>query len=89
MFRCMGVCDIAAFGPFFESKWRFKYHVEGSKKAAPLVTRLIAVAAVPVLSLLALSLTPHPTDSDASAAYVEPAEPAAGDVTVLAPRRSF
>ena len=56
---------------------------EGSKKAAPLVTRLIAVAAVPVLSLLALSLTPHPTDSDASAAYVEPAEPAAGDVTVL------
>ena len=57
---------------------------EGSKKAAPLVTRLIAVAAVPVLSLLALSLTPHPTDSDASAAYVEPAEPAAGDVTVLA-----
>lgn len=56
---------------------------ERSKKAAFRVKRLIAVAAVPVLSLLALSLTPHPTDNDASAAYVE-ADPAAGDVSLLA-----
>jgi len=43
---------------------------ERSKKAASLVKRLIAVAAVPALSVLALSLTPHPADSDASALYV-------------------
>lgn len=43
---------------------------ERSKKAASLVKRLIAVAAVPALSILALSLAPHPSDSDASALYV-------------------
>ena len=43
---------------------------ERSKKAASLVKRLIAVAAVPALSVLALSLAPHPTDNDASAMYV-------------------
>ena len=43
---------------------------ERSKKAASVVKRLIAVAAVPALSVLALSLTPHPTDNDASALYV-------------------
>lgn len=43
---------------------------ERSKKAALLMKRLIAVAAVPALSILALSLAPHPTDNDASALYV-------------------
>ena len=43
---------------------------ERSKKAASLMKRLIAVAAVPALSVLALSLAPHPTDNDASAMYV-------------------
>lgn len=43
---------------------------ERSKKAASLAKRLIAVAAVPALSALALSLAPHPADSDASAMYV-------------------
>ena len=43
---------------------------ERSKKTASLMKRLIAVAAVPALSILALSLAPHPTDSDASALYV-------------------
>lgn len=43
---------------------------ERSKKAAFLMKRLIAVAAVPALSVLALSLAPHPTDNDASAMYV-------------------
>lgn len=43
---------------------------ERSKKAASLLKWLIAVAAVPALSLLALSLTPHPTDSDATALYI-------------------
>ena len=43
---------------------------ERSKKAASLMKRLIAVAAVPALSILALSLAPHPTDSDASALYI-------------------
>ena len=42
---------------------------ERSKKAASLVKRLIAVAAVPALSILAISLAPHPSDSDASALY--------------------
>ena len=43
---------------------------ERSKKAASRVKRLIAVAAVPALSVLALSLAPHATDEDASALYV-------------------
>ncbi len=43
---------------------------ERSKKAASLMKRLIAVAAVPALSVLALSLAPHPTGNDASAMYV-------------------
>lgn len=43
---------------------------ERSKKAASLMKWLIAVAAVPALSVLALSLAPHPTDNDASAMYV-------------------
>lgn len=43
---------------------------ERSKKAARVWKRLIVVAAVPALSLLALSLMPHPTDSDASALYI-------------------
>lgn len=43
---------------------------ERSKKASSLVKWLIAVAAVPALSVLALSLTPHPTNEDASALYV-------------------
>jgi len=43
---------------------------ERSKKAAFVWKWLIAVAAVPALSLLALSLTPHPTDSDATALYI-------------------
>ena len=43
---------------------------ERSKKAASRMKRLIAVAAVPALSVLALSLAPHPADSDASAMYV-------------------
>lgn len=42
---------------------------ERSKKAAALITRLIAVAAVP-LSVFALSLAVHPTEEDASALYV-------------------
>ena len=46
---------------------------EGSKKAALQFKRLIAVAAVPALSVLALSLTPHPSDTDASALYLEDA----------------
>ena len=46
---------------------------EGSKKAAVQFKRLIAVAAVPALSVLALSLTPHPSDTDASALYLEDA----------------
>ena len=36
---------------------------ERSKKAASLLKRLIAVAAVPALTVLALSLAPHPTDA--------------------------
>ena len=43
---------------------------ERSKKAVSAVKRLTAVAAVLALSTLALSLTPHPTDNDASALYV-------------------
>jgi 3D (Asp-Asp-Asp) domain-containing protein len=43
---------------------------ERSKKAASALKRLIAVAAVPALSVLALSLTPHPSDTDAYALYV-------------------
>ena len=43
---------------------------ERSKKAVSLMKLLIAVAAVPALSVLALSLAPHPTDNDASAMYV-------------------
>ena len=43
---------------------------ERSKKAASKMKRLIAVAAVPALSVLALSMTPHPTDADAYALYV-------------------
>ena len=46
---------------------------ERSKKAALQFKRLIAVAAVPALSVLALSLTPHPSDTDASALYLEDA----------------
>lgn len=42
---------------------------ERSKKAAALITRLIAVAAVP-LSVFALFLAVHPTEEDASALYV-------------------
>ena len=41
---------------------------ERSKKAASTLKRLIAVAAVPTLTVLALSLAPHP--SDAYALYV-------------------
>lgn len=43
---------------------------ERSKKATSRIKWLIAVAAVPALSALALSLAPHPTNSDASALYV-------------------
>ena len=43
---------------------------ERSRKAASNMKRLIAVAAVPALSVLALSLTPHPRDVDAYALYV-------------------
>jgi len=43
---------------------------ERSRKAASKMKRLIAVAAVPALSVLALSLTPHPRDVDAYALYV-------------------
>ena len=43
---------------------------ERSKKAMSGAMWLIAVAAVPALSVLALSLTPHPHDNDASALYV-------------------
>ena len=42
---------------------------ERSKKAASTLKRLIAVAAVPALSVLALSLSPHPSDADARALY--------------------
>ena len=48
---------------------------ERSKKAASRAKRLIAVAAVPALSFLALSLTPHPSDTDANAMYVVSGEP--------------
>ena len=43
---------------------------ERSKKATSLLKWLIAVAAVPALSLLALTLTANPTDSDANALYI-------------------
>ncbi len=43
---------------------------ERSRKAASQMKRLIAVAAVPALSVLALSMTPHPRDVDAFALYV-------------------
>lgn len=43
---------------------------ERSKKAASHLKRLIAVAAVPALSVLALGLAPHPSDTDAHALYV-------------------
>ena len=43
---------------------------ERSKKAMSALAWLIAVAAVPALSVLALSLTPHPHNADASALYV-------------------
>ena len=51
---------------------------ERSKKAVSRAKRLIAVAAVPALSFLALSLTPHPSDNDAKALYVVSGEPYAG-----------
>ena len=43
---------------------------ERSKKAAVLFKRLIAVAAVPTLSVLALALVPQSSDADASEMYV-------------------
>lgn len=43
---------------------------ERSKKATSLAKWLIAVAAVPALSLLALTLTANPTDSGANALYI-------------------
>ena len=43
---------------------------ERSKKAASVLKWLVAVAAVPAISVLALTLTPHPTDHDAEALYV-------------------
>ena len=43
---------------------------ERSKKAASNMKRLIAVAAVPALSVLAISLSPHPSNADAHALYV-------------------
>lgn len=43
---------------------------ERSKKAASNLKRLIAVAAVPALSVLAISLSPHPSNADANALYV-------------------
>ena len=43
---------------------------ERSKKAASNLKRLIAVAAVPALSVLAISLSPHPSNADAHALYV-------------------
>ena len=43
---------------------------ERSKKAASNLKRLIAVAAVPALSGLAISLSPHPSNADAHALYV-------------------
>ena len=43
---------------------------ERSKKAVSHLRRLIAVAAVPALSVLALALAPHPSDADAHALYV-------------------
>lgn len=43
---------------------------ERSKKAASNLKRLIAVAAVPALSVFALSLSPHPSNNDAHALYV-------------------
>ena len=43
---------------------------ERRRKAAAQAKRLIAAAAVPALSVLALSLTPHPSDTDAYALYV-------------------
>ena len=43
---------------------------ERSKKAARSLKRLIAAAAVPALSLLAVSLMPFPSDTDAYALYI-------------------
>jgi len=43
---------------------------ERSKKAAKRIKRLIAVAAVPTLSVLALALVPQSSDADASEMYV-------------------
>ena len=43
---------------------------ERSKKAVSNLKRLIAVAAVPALSVLAISLSPHPSNADAHALYV-------------------
>ena len=43
---------------------------ERSTKAASNLKRLIAVAAVPALSVLAISLSPHPSNADAHALYV-------------------
>ena len=43
---------------------------ERSKKATSNLKRLIAVAAVPALSVLAISLSPHPSNADAHALYV-------------------
>ena len=43
---------------------------ERSKKAASNLKRLIAVVAVPALSVLAISLSPHPSNADAHALYV-------------------
>ena len=43
---------------------------ERSKKAASNLKRLIAVAAVPALSVLAISLSPHPSNADTHALYV-------------------
>lgn len=42
---------------------------ETSKRAVARFGRLLAVAAMPLVSVLTLSLTPHPADSDASALY--------------------
>jgi len=43
---------------------------ERSKKAVSRLKQILAAAIVPLLSLLAISLTPHPTDTDAYALYV-------------------
>jgi len=71
----MELCIDSMLCPFLKTNGGSSIMFETSKKAASNAKRLIAVAAVPALSFLALSLTPHPSDTDAKTLYVVSSEP--------------